>query len=279
MACQHYFETKTIHGKPVKVPCGKCLPCMRQKRSFWSHRIQSDVQAAYPAGSSFLTLTIEGDSPALSKKDLSEFFRSLRRSLGFTPKHFALGDYGSRTKRAHYHAIVIGLDPSQKSLVARCWPHGFVDVAVATPGRINYILSYLEKLAPAYRREFEEAGLQPPFTSISRGIGRSLFDKYPDGRYWINGRWYTVPWYWRAQLGLPKHNPSTQDLNARISEARKNGMSVPSYEALRHHQSEVSQLRNSQNRLKPPQGVRHLPNDEPIPVYKGHGLDIPDDIF
>lgn len=279
MACQHYFETRTIYGKPVKVPCGTCLPCMRQKRAFWSHRLQSDIQAAYPTGSSFVTLTIEGADPKLSKAQLSNFFRSLRRHLGFNPKHFALGDYGDRTKRAHYHAIIIGLDPSQKPLVSRCWPHGFTDVDVATPGRINYILNYLEKLAPAYRRQFEEAGLQPPFTSISRGIGQSLFDNNPDGRYWMNGRWYTFPWYWRAQLGLPKHNPSTSELKTRISAAKKNNLPVSLYETVKHHQSEVSQLHNAQQKLKPPQGVRHLPNDGPLPVYQGHGIDIPEDFF
>lgn len=267
MPCQHPFRTRTIHGLPVKVPCGSCLWCRRMKRTFWFHRVSHDVQSLYPVGSSFVTLTINSDifTPKLHKADLQLFFKNLRKVAPSPFKYVAIGDYGDRTHRAHYHFLGIGLDTYNRPLIASCWSKGFIKVDPVTPGRIRYVINYMDKFGQQDAKYYENLGIEPPFKIFSRGIGSSLFEKYPHGRYFFRGRWYPYPSYHRA-----KHNASTPSLSLDetrviISKAHSEGFeSVPEYQNHRSWLSETVELHNLQNKLTPPQGIKHLPNSEPI---------------
>ena len=70
-------------------------------------------------------------------------------------RYFACGEYGDRTARPHYHAIVFGLSLSSddKQMVKDSWP--FCDwsncsiarnsFGMAEPDSISYVAQYIDK--------------------------------------------------------------------------------------------------------------------------------------
>lgn len=112
------IRNKSVTRGGVQVPCGRCASCMARAVSNWSYRLlQEDKQAET---SYFVTLTYGNDripiSKAgwmdLSKRDLQLFFKRLRKwhdtngSLGKPLKYYAVGEYGGKFRRPHYHIIL-----------------------------------------------------------------------------------------------------------------------------------------------------------------------------
>ena len=103
-----------VYPDGLVVPCGKCLSCRIAKRREWTMRLWHELP--YHQSSIFLTLTYDDDNlppnASLSKSDLQKFFKRLRKDLSYVDrkiKYFAAGEYGPKTNRPHYHAIVFGL--------------------------------------------------------------------------------------------------------------------------------------------------------------------------
>lgn len=115
---------KAVVGKMIR--CGKCLGCRMDKSQEWANRCLLELQdhkSAY-----FLTLTYDDDhvpisyypdpatgeaQPALTlkKQDFQGFMKRLRfRIEPQKIRFFAAGEYGDRTQRPHYHAIIFGLE-------------------------------------------------------------------------------------------------------------------------------------------------------------------------
>lgn len=106
------------------IPCGRCVGCLLERTRQWAVRLvhervmtsQTPVDPEDPGRgflpSSFVTLTYDDShlpAEGLVKADLQKFFRRVRKS-GRPFRYFACGEYGGRTRRAHYHAILFGLD-------------------------------------------------------------------------------------------------------------------------------------------------------------------------
>lgn len=110
------------------VPCGHCLECQQQKRNEWQTRIAFELSSLYARGGRavFLTFTyndahlpsVELDFGVHGKEVISCFRHAdvlaflNRLKVGahktFGPssyKYFFTSEYGSSTKRPHYHAI------------------------------------------------------------------------------------------------------------------------------------------------------------------------------
>lgn len=264
--CKHMFQTHTIYGEPVKVPCGSCITCFSTKQRFFSHRIQCDVASLnrQGVGSSFCTLTYNDDPHTISKADFQKFFKRLRKSCDRPFKYLALGDYGGKTQRPHYHFLGIGL-PSEVAnhFVRKSWPFGFCDVEPITSGNINYVVRYISKMDSNYKQAFADAGVEQPFSLKSLGLGNTLFEQQYDticdtGRYIWNGRSYAVPPYWLAKLGVLPKRP---DFSSVVPTAKRLGFNdAQSYLDYRATVKEYSAMRRAQNMLKPPQGLKHLPD-------------------
>lgn len=277
--CMHQFKTRTIYGEPVSVPCGSCVTCRRTQRTFWSHRIQSDVSFMYRqgVGSSFVTLTIDSDlTPKLSKPDLQKFFKRLRKKCPVKFSYLAIGDYGENTQRPHYHALMIGFPSELEYYVRKSWTKGFIDVKPINPGNINYVVRYMQKQTPTFKKKFKDLGLQEPFNVSSRGIGSSL--KIVDGKYQYKGKWYNLPPYWQSVHNV--HSVPT-DMSHYISIARREG--YPDVQSYLNHKAwlaEYNATRAAQNRLQPPQGVRHTYfKYDPNLFRPGSHVDVPEDLF
>lgn len=185
-------------GDGFQFPCGQCQNCRINKRREWQARLL--LEAASHAFSAFLTLTFSdrGILPVLRKTDLKFFFRALRKNYPDV-RHFSVGEYGSRTGRAHYHSHVFSSVPIPDCVFHTCWPYGNVHVGDTEPASLDYVLGYLLKPKTDFRWPVETRF--PEFRAFSRGmakdaLGHLLIDgtelsrefsvfskKWPVGRY------------------------------------------------------------------------------------------------
>ena len=135
------------------VPCGHCLECRQQKRNEWQTRIAFELSSLYSRGGRavFLTFTysdlhlpsVELDFGFYGKESISCFRHSdvlsflnrlkVEAHKTFGPnsyKYFFTSEYGTSTKRPHYHAIFF-LQPfvDWNKFVEICrskWSYGFM---------------------------------------------------------------------------------------------------------------------------------------------------------
>lgn len=92
-------------------PCGQCEHCRAQLAKKWTNRMDWESQD-YPAEEIlFITLTYAPEylpeDGHLNKHHLRNFIKRLRNVYSF--RYFAVGEYGSKHWRPHYHLITFGL--------------------------------------------------------------------------------------------------------------------------------------------------------------------------
>lgn len=120
-------------------------------------------------------------------RHLQLFFKRLRKR-GFKIKYLAAGEYGSKTKRAHYHLILFSdtqLDLNyyklttddfilyNSPLLDQLWPYGFNVVAEFSPATAAYVARYTLKKQQFKKYSFLKQNYKQEFLVCSRGIGFS----------------------------------------------------------------------------------------------------------
>lgn len=212
-----------VKGVDMPVPCGKCPPCKVRRVNEWVFRISWEEENR-ATSSHFITLTYDTQHVPLSengfltlrKTDLQKFFKRLRKNTGLDGiKYYACGEYGTRTNRPHYHAIVFNCpDPEE---YARAWSIdgiqlGGVDVGTVTSDSIAYCLKYIDKDSfrqKKYRHSRDDR--EREFPLMSKGLGRgyvenpsvrSYHKKDLSRNYTTNKSGYRVPLsrYYRLKL-------------------------------------------------------------------------------
>lgn len=180
-----------VRSTRMSVPCGKCGYCLQNKRLDWAFRLE--MEARYSCGADFVTLTYgeaalpfeisEGLArPTLVKSHLQKFVKDLRYRQGLYSKlpvrFYGVGEYGSQTKRPHYHVMLFNLDRRAYYEMGKCWPYGSIDTGSVTPESCAYVCKYM------ITREAVLDGVAKPFSLMSRrpGIGDAfrvkMFDFY-----------------------------------------------------------------------------------------------------
>lgn len=198
----------TPHGvtldHPYLVPCGKCLKCKKSKAAEWSNRLV--CESKYHEQSCFLTLTYDQESVprsydshnklhySLKKIDLQLFIKRYRRYLEYNKlgdiRYYAVGEYGSKTYRPHYHAIIFGHFPDDAEIVkynkkgqhlyhskllSKLWSHGEVIIGRTSPQTMFYTASYVtgKQLGFHAYAWYDAMCIERPFSVMSRrpGIG------------------------------------------------------------------------------------------------------------
>lgn len=173
----------------ILVPCGKCLKCRSKYRLQWQLRLQHELDS-YNGVAMFLTLTYDDenlpDNYTLVKKDVQLFLKRLRKYYSdIKIKYFAVGEYGTKKFRPHYHLIIYGIKaPEQKKksvlnfkyglfLAERIWKKGFCFVGYVDAKCINYVSKYVMKefIKEYSKEDLINAGLLPPFSLKSTGLG------------------------------------------------------------------------------------------------------------
>lgn len=217
------------------------MPCRINRRREWTARCL--LETLGHESSSFVTLTY-GDAPtdgSVSVRTLQAFLKRLRSSFG--PVRFlGVGEYGSRSWRPHYHAVLFGLSLSQSDLLAVWsggeWTNGspgHVLTGDVTPQSAAYVCGYTVKKMTAADDERLE-GRTPEFMrcSLRPGIGSAALDaleaahRLPAvqdymarrhdvlsqvrflGRYWPLGRYLMSKL--RARMGLPAQDPRRMEV-------------------------------------------------------------------
>jgi len=165
---------------------------MDQRRA-WAARIMHE--ASLYLWNSFGTFTYSDDKyPAegLNKKHLQDFWKRLRKQISPRKiRYFAAGEYGDKSGRAHYHAIIFNYWPKDakhykdtdygalynSDSLANCWGHGHVVVAKVEYKSASYVASYTTKKLVKSSRPDDKT---TEFACCSRrpGIGADWFQKY-----------------------------------------------------------------------------------------------------
>lgn len=155
----------------VQVPCGKCVPCLINKRSDWSFRLEQEHKVSKSAH--FVTLTYDekhrpGDG-SLCKRHLQLFMKRLRKKDESSKlRYYAVGEYGSKTLRPHYHILLFN---SCEEHIRKAWVDkdgkavGIVHVGKVTPASVAYVTKYV------IQRDVYSQGVQKPFATMSRAYG------------------------------------------------------------------------------------------------------------
>lgn len=187
MACLTPILLNDRFGNVVKVPCGHCLACRKERSKAWGFRLMCEC-ASWPC-SVFLTLTYDEEHvtfvddacfpfyATLVPRDLQLFFKRLRKALdGRSIKYYACGEYGTSTYRPHYHAILFGVDYSDLQAIERSWQMGFVKLDEVNVATCNYVSGYVQK--KLYGRDVYPSWIVPPFSRMSKHIGFDYFEKH-----------------------------------------------------------------------------------------------------
>lgn len=97
-----------------QLPCSKCIECRLEYARQWA--IRCVHEAKMHEQNSFITLTYSDEhlkSPQLQYRDFQLFMKRLRRSEpDKTISTFVTGEYGEKTKRPHWHAIIFNWRPT-----------------------------------------------------------------------------------------------------------------------------------------------------------------------
>lgn len=163
--------------QPISVPCGKCVGCRLDRSRAWAVRMHHESQLH--ERNCFITLTYANAPEAISKRDLQLFIKRLRHQ---TPiRYFACGEYGERSRRPHYHAVIFGEDFRggayrindslySNAVLDTVWGKGLVSVGEVTIQSCCYVARYVTK----------KANDKDTFHLMSKrpGIGRGWLEKY-----------------------------------------------------------------------------------------------------
>lgn len=231
-----FAEHKGLEGSQLKIPCHQCTGCRIDHGSGWAIRLMHESKFHFC--SCFLTLTQDDqhlpEHRTLVKRDVQLFYKRLRKEYpGVTIRHFTVGEYGDKTQRPHYHAIVFGVAfledrraHSKNKLgdqlytsptLDRVWGRGQCLIGSVSPQSCGYVAGYAFKKINGkradehYRRVDPVTGetwvLQKEFALISNrpGIGFKHYAEYRDsmftrGSVIVKGRQMAIPKYYDRLL-------------------------------------------------------------------------------
>lgn len=185
---------KNYDGSPIHhVPCGSCLACLEKRRADWTFRLLQEHKVSKSAF--FITLTYDDAKNTdkvvlnLDKSDVQLFIKRLRKihnqtedkfkrytivnkkkKYRFPLRYYLVGEYGSKTYRPHYHAIIFNPDKKLMSLIEEIWSKGNVHIGTVNQSSIHYTTKYIIN-KEAFKDEYFK-----PFSIMSKGIGSNYFE-------------------------------------------------------------------------------------------------------
>lgn len=160
--CMNPFTLSEENGGH-QVPCGKCYNCKRRRASSWSVRLMKEYERS--TSGYFITLTYDTKFVditdkgfmTLNKKHLQDFFKRLRQwheKDGISLKYYAVGEYGGKSYRPHYHIILFN---ANVDYIEKSWAKstnkklklsvslGQIHYGTLTEASVGYTLKYICK--------------------------------------------------------------------------------------------------------------------------------------
>lgn len=148
----------------IPIRCGHCINCRIRRAIEWKIRGIHEQRSTFKPTLAVTFTYSDANLPeggSLRRFDLQAAFKRLRYHVG--PFRFlACGEYGPNTGRAHYHAVLFGVElpdlyRSGKQCVSRtlseAWGLGHISFHVATEASIGYVSGYVVKKLRSHHRQ------------------------------------------------------------------------------------------------------------------------------
>lgn len=213
--------------EPVQVPCGRCIGCRLEKSRMWAMRCVHEAKQY--EHNSFITLTYDKEhcppDYSLKKRDFQLFMKRLRKAYSDKKiRFFACGEYGEKTFRPHYHAILFNhqFDDEEEQIrmtesgpkkvlvspkLTQLWGQGITSTGEMTFNSAAYVARYCLKKINGPDADSYYFGREPEFSLMSRmpGIGANYFirnkqDIYSNDFCVIRGKKCAPPPYYDRLL-------------------------------------------------------------------------------
>lgn len=170
--------------------CGSCGACLANRRMEWSFRLKEEERHCNSAF--FLTLTYrDGMIPVhksgnytLRKRDIQLYMKKLRKAVFGSKKgnwkYYVVGEYGSKTKRPHYHMILFNFPREKEELFQEKWRVKGIDIGMVHIGKVNsQSIHYVTKYHVNYKNDVDpwQELRQKEFALMSKGIGEGYIKR------------------------------------------------------------------------------------------------------
>lgn len=251
-----FQRERGIEAAPITIPCGGCLGCRLDRARQWTLRLTHESK--FHEQKAFLTLTYSDENlppgATLVKKHHQDFLKRLRKKHGGKLRYFLCGEYGERTNRPHYHAIIFGTDfadrvphstgsqgdPIYKSkILDEVWGLGHCYIGNVTPESCGYVARYIMKKVTGEQAEEhyqyvdvktgEIFHRQPEYINMSTrpGIGLDYYEKFktdvfPSDYSILKGKKMPVPKYYDRKLEQENPQLIEKIKRKRIARAKRN---------------------------------------------------------
>lgn len=205
-----YHRDKVSVDQPfwINVPCGKCPACLKAHANAWYVRLKAEADISETAY--FVTITYAPEhvpvTPngylTLRKEDVQKFFKRLRKRTTHGRKilYYLAGEYGGKTSRPHYHAIILNADESDiisawseqlREFTSERNPIGDIQCDRVEGASINYTLKYIHKgsTVPSHKNDDR----LPEFSLMSKGLGKPISPPQLSNIIWRIKRGFTLP--------------------------------------------------------------------------------------
>lgn len=187
---------------PLQFPCRKCLACRlnmaREKAIRCIHEAKMHDQ------NMFLTLTYDQDNLGDGRLHYIDFQLFMKKLLKHANKNIhckenrihipfmVTGEYGDKTKRPHWHAIIFNYRPTdakkkythhtgetvyESEEISKLWGKGLIEFASVNLETAGYVARYAaKKLGHGNDQDHDYHPIHK--TSSKRAIGKSFLEKY-----------------------------------------------------------------------------------------------------
>lgn len=276
---------------PFQLPCGKCIECRLKYAKEWAIRCVHEAQM-HPKNI-FLTLTYSNEnlvSDKLIYSDFQKFVKKLRKLQNEPIGIFVTGEYGEKTKRPHYHAIIFNYAPNDSVLkytnergdkvfesktLANLWGLGIAEFGSVTLESAGYCARYSAK--KLVHGNDDEHDFHPISKKSSKhAIGKKWIEKYyPDvfnyGQIVLSdGSTSTIPryyekWYQKNHPQLYQKYIQTTKLEKIEKASKKTDQEIKEF---RENSIERNQLGKS-NTLHP-RKIRKIIQNEKFKQLQNH---------
>lgn len=165
-------------------------------------------ELSYHKNAIFLTLTYAPENlPAnesIRKDTFQRFAKRLRKGLkNRSIKYYAIGEYGEKRGRPHYHAIIFNMSQLDKTIIENAWSDGQIHIGTVTIQSARYVTDYIHK----DDRSETYGGRTPPFSLMSKRLGQQfVLDNEAQARqqlkFTMNGQDVGFPKYYKKILDM-----------------------------------------------------------------------------
>lgn len=197
--------TKAVEN--VYVPCSRCYNCKISRLRQWVFRLVKHGEVS--KSSYFFTLTYSNENcpitknhfMTLCKEDVQKFMKRLRKYQKRKISYYLVGEYGTKTKRPHYHIIMYDIENPDN--VSKAWGLGHVHYGTCTENSIAYSLSYMTVKKRIY--QFDGDDRLKEFSLMSKGLGKNYIKPETVEFHRKNWKDLFITTYGGSKISIPKY--------------------------------------------------------------------------